>query len=99
MNGAPVGRRLLLAGILLSSAHAEQALEFVDDVVDDLVVVLLVLEVAAHHRERLADDCQEHGLHSDEYDGDEEEKEERTEDRLGDSQRVEVEVAESHGEE
>ena len=98
-TGAPVGRRLLLAGILVSSAHAEQALEPVDDVVDDLVVVLLILEVAAHHRKRLADDRQEHGLHSDEDDGDEKEEEDRPEDRLRDLQRVEVEVAESHAEE
>ena len=63
--------------LLAYSLKSEQALEPVDDVVDDLVVVLLVLEVAADERKRLADNGKEHGLHSDEDDGHEQEEEDR----------------------
>lgn len=61
-------------------------------------VVLLVIEVTAYDRKRLADDRQEHGLHSDEDNGDEEEEEERSEERLGNGEGVEVEVSEGEGE-
>ena len=95
MSPAPV-IRARQAAIL---SPTEDAFEFAHHEVDDLVVVGAHVGVGLHLRECVVDDCEEHAHQPDVDDADVEEEEDRSHNAMRVLERLEVEVAESEGEE